>query len=250
MGKKIFEKYYEVTYRDMDPKGHIRISSYMDFMADCGLSQDEEYGFVIADLCKDNYTWMLVDYEINIYRYAGYKEKIKVVTYIEGMNKFYAQRCFEIYDCDENLILKGKTLVILVDAKKRRPISIAEEHYIAYGVKEKNTKIGKNRIKLKSCESIDYLKEFEIKYADLDLNSHVGNANYIQLSLEPIPLDIIKEHMCTSIYIKYNKELKYNEKVKVEIQIKENKDEIIGNHEIINEEGDSVALLETRWIKI
>ena len=42
-------------------------------MADCGLSQDETYGFVIADMVKDDYTWMLVDYEINIYEYVRYK---------------------------------------------------------------------------------------------------------------------------------------------------------------------------------
>ena len=42
----------------------------------------------------------------------------------------------------DKLILEGRTLVILVDSKKRRPISIPDKHYDAYGVKEKNSCIG------------------------------------------------------------------------------------------------------------
>jgi len=40
--EKIFTKEYEVTYRDTDARGECFLTSYMNFMADCGLSQDEK----------------------------------------------------------------------------------------------------------------------------------------------------------------------------------------------------------------
>lgn len=247
--KNIFTKEYEVTYRDTDARGECFLTSYMHFMADCGLSQDESYGFVIADMVKENHTWMLVDYEITINKYVKYKEKLKAITYIEGMNKFYAVRCFKIYDEEDNLVIEGKTLVILVDSKKRRPISIPDEHYMAYGVTEKTPTIGRNKLKLSKCENVDYKKEFNVRYSDIDLNQHVGNVAYLGWILETIPFDVITNYKIYSVKIKYQKELTYGDKIIIQTQINQNENKICAFHEIINERGEIVSLLETNWEK-
>ena len=248
--ENIFEKEYEVTYRDTDARGECFLTSYMSFMADAGLSQDEALGFNISDMVKENHTWMLVDYEINIYEYAKYKEKLKIMTYIEGMNKFYGLRRFKVYGEKENLILEGKTLVILVDSIKRRPLSVSEEHYKVYGVKEKDHNIGRNKLKLSRCERVDFQKEFSIRYSDIDLNLHVGNIVYLGWILETMPFDIMKDYRINSVKIKYQKEITYGNKVIVRTQANNIEDTINGKHEIINENDEVVALLETNWIKI
>lgn len=248
--EKIFEKEYEVTYRDTDARGECFLTSYMNFMADCGLSQDEELGFVISDMVKENHTWMLVDYEITIHKYVKYKEKLNAKTYIEGMNKFYAVRHFKIYDKEDILILEGRTLVILVDSKKRRPLSIPNEHYTAYGVNEKTATIGRNKLKLSKCKNVDYEKEFNVRYSDIDLNLHVGNVAYLGWILETIPFEIMSKYKIYSVKIKYQKELTYRDKVSIKTEIKSNDDKISAYHEIINENEDVVALLETHWNKI
>lgn len=248
--ERVFTKEYEVTYRDTDARGECFLTSYMNFMADCGLSQDERYGFVIADMVKENHTWMLVDYEITIYKYAKYKEKLRAITYIEGMNKFYAVRHFKIYNEKDDLILEGKTLVILVDSKKRRPLSIPDEHYKAYGVDEKTPTIGRNKLKLSKCKNVDYKKEFNVRYSDIDLNLHVGNVTYLGWILETIPFEIMTDYKIYSVKIKYQKELTYGDKVSVKTEIEYNDNNISAYHEIINESEDVVALLETRWNEI
>lgn len=247
---KIFTKEYEVTYRDTDARGECFLTSYMNFMADCGLSQDEEHGLVISEMVKENYTWMLVDYSITIYKYAKYKQRLRVTTYIEGINKFYAVRHFEIYDEDNNLILEGKNLVILVDAQNRKPFLIPDEHYMAYGIREINPIIGRNKLKLLRCQNIDYKKEFNVRYSDIDLNLHVGNITYLGWILETIPFDIMANYKVYSVKIKYQKELTYKDKISVQTEIKYNDDEISAYHEIINEKEKVVALLETYWNKI
>ena len=248
--ERVFTKEYEVTYRDTDARGECFLTSYMNFMADCGLSQDERYGFVIADMVKENHTWMLVDYEITIYKYAKYKEKLRAITYIEGMNKFYAVRHFKIYNEKDDLILEGKTLVILVDSKKRRPLSIPDEHYNAYGVDEKTPTIGRNKLKLSKCKNVDYKKEFNVRYSDIDLNLHVGNVTYLGWILETIPFEIMTDYKIYSVKIKYQKELTYGDKVSVKTEIEYNDNNISAYHEIINESEEVVALLETRWNEI
>ncbi len=248
--EKVFTKEYEVTYRDTDARGECFLTSYMNFMADCGLSQDEKHGFVIADMVKENHTWMLVDYEITIYKYVKYKEKLRAITYIEGMNKFYAVRHFKIYNDKDDLILEGQTLVILVDSKKRRPLSIPDEHYKAYGVEDKTPTIGRNKLKLSKCKNVDYKKEFNVRYSDIDLNLHVGNVTYLGWILETIPFEIMTDYKIYSVKIKYQKELTYGDKVSVKTEMEYNDNNISAYHEIINESEDVVALLETRWNEI
>lgn len=248
--ESVFAKGYEVTYRDTDARGECFLTSYMNFMADCGLSQDEERGFVIADMVKENHTWMLLDYEITIYKYVKYKEKLRATTYVEGMNKFYAVRHFKIYDGEDNIILEGRTLVVLVDAQKRRPISIPNEHYVAYGVNENTPTIGRNKLKLLGCKNIDYKKEFNVRYSDIDLNLHVGNVTYLEWILETIPFEIMAKYKIYSVKIKYKKELTYGDSVSVRTEIKNDDDKVSAYHEIVNENEEVVALLETYWNRV
>ena len=190
---------------------------------------------------------MLADYQIEIKSYAKYKDTVKVVTYIGGMNKFYGLRCFEIYNEKEELLLKGTTLVILVDTKRRRPKPIPKELYEVYGIYENNSEIGKNKLKLKAFEEADIESNIEIKYADLDFNYHVGNVKYVEFALDTIPLDTMKKYKLEKVYIRYNKEIGLNDKIKVLTKMESSDNKIVGYHEIINNEEKSIALLETHW---
>ncbi|MPM77873.1 hypothetical protein SDC9_124881 [bioreactor metagenome] len=65
-----------------------------------------------------------------------------------------------------------------------------------------------------------------------------------------MPFDVMTNYKIYSVKIKYQKELTYGDKVRVQTEIKHNNDKVIANHEIINESEEVVALLETHWYKI
>lgn len=88
-------------------------------MADCGLSQEEKLGFSLPEMVKNNHTWMLYDYDVIVYKYVKYKEKVRVITYAKSLNKFYALRVFEMYNEDNELISEGITLALLIDTIKK-----------------------------------------------------------------------------------------------------------------------------------
>ena len=89
-----------------------------------------------------------------------------------------------------------------------------------------------------------------IRISDIDLNLHVGNIVYLGWILETMPFDIMKDYRINSVKIKYQKEITYGNKVIVRTQANNMEDTINGKHEIINENDEVVALLETNWIKI
>ena len=129
-------------------------------------------------------------------------------------------------------------------------MSIPDEHYKAYGVEEKTPTIGRNKLKLSKCKNVDYKKEFNVRYSDIDLNLHVGNVTYLGWILETIPFEIMTDYKIYSVKIKYQKELTYGDKVSVKTEMEYNDNNISAYHEIINESEEVVALLETHWNEI
>ncbi|WP_195251480.1 acyl-[acyl-carrier-protein] thioesterase [Romboutsia sp. 1001713B170207_170306_H8] len=247
-----FEKNYEVTYRDTDARGECFFTSYMNFMADCGLSQEEKLGFSLPEMVKNNHTWMLYDYDVIVYKYVKYKEKVRVITYAKSLNKFYALRVFEMYNEDNELISEGSTLALLIDTIKKRPCRIPNEYYKAYGVEKENCGQGKRDLEVKNIQRLDYEKKVEVRYTDIDMNWHVGNVKYIEWVLETIPLYIIKNYRTHQIKIKYKKEVVYGTNVSIQTQINcinEESNEISTIHKLVNDQYEELALIETYWNK-
>lgn len=245
-----FEKTYEVTYRDTDARGECFFTSYMNFMADCGLSHEESLGFSLPKMVENNHTWMLFDYDVNVHDNAKYKEKIRVVTYAKSLNKFYALREFKMYNEQEVLICEGSTLAILIDINKRRPCRIHDEYYIAYGVEKINLENSKRELSFNKLERLDYEKNVEVRYTDIDMNWHVGNVKYVKWVLETIPLDIIKNYKTCKVKIKYEKEIIYGTNVKILTQINNYDNKIIAIHKLVNDGQEEVAFIESYWTKV
>lgn len=246
----VFEKSYEVTYRDTNIRQECNLSAYMEFMIDAAFSQEAKLGLSVSELIESNHTWVIFDYKIKINKYANYRDKLRVVTYVKSFRKFYAVRVFEIYDESNMLIVEGETLAFFIDMIKVKPCIIPQYYYEIYGVNEEGNGGNIKKLKLKKPEEIHFEKEFEIRYEDIDINLHVGNVQYVRWIMETIPLDMIKEYIVHDVKIKYEKEIKYGEKIRVQTQMEQIKDKVIAIHQIIDKDGTEIALLESHWIKI
>ena len=73
--------------------------------------------------------------------------------------------------------------------------------------------------KIPAITDVQYKKEFEVRYNDLDVNMHANNGNYIIWALEPLPYEFQANHKLKTIDMAYKKEIKYGEKLISEVQI-------------------------------
>lgn len=113
-----------------------------------------------------------------------------------------------------------------------------------------------------------YLKEFEIRWSDLDANLHLGNSNYIDymshtrmsfLTENNLGLDeMFKNNLGPiTLYerIHYFKEIKPREKIKVSLEISGQSEDgrfLLFEHNFYNSEGKNLAYAEIlfSWIDI
>lgn len=99
-------------------------------------------------------------------------------------------------------------------------------------------------------EEVSNEKQFQIRYSDIDSNGHVNNVKYVEIALEAVPLEIMKDYTLTRTKIIFEKETKYGDVVTILTEVKEEKDnEIKTIHLIKSNDGRELTKLEMDWKK-
>jgi len=119
----ITSKSYNVHYYEVDAKKRALISTIMNYLMDICSVQSDSRGVGVEYLMTNNKGWILTHWNIKINRYPLYDENLKVSTRANSFYKYYAYRTNYIEDSLGNLIVDGRSIWLLVDSAKRRPVN-------------------------------------------------------------------------------------------------------------------------------
>ncbi|MGL4572697.1 MAG: acyl-[acyl-carrier-protein] thioesterase [Clostridium sp.] len=245
---KGYTKQYEVMYRDSDYKLRCKLASMIDLFCDVGTIHAESVGDTIDFQLTHGCTWVFYKYDIKVYKYPKYREKINVTTIPVGFKKFYAFRKYLIKNEEGELLAEGLALFFLINIEKRRPARILKEQYEMYDVDGDMDK-ALDMDKIEKIEKEDYYKDFQIRYSDIDSNTHVNNVKYVEWAIESVPVDIIKDYEMKRIKIVFEKETTYGDMVHVSAEVREEENGLVTLHKITNRDGEELTLLEAHWEK-
>jgi medium-chain acyl-[acyl-carrier-protein] hydrolase len=243
-----YEKEYEIHYYEIDIKRRALITSLVDFLGDIATIHSEELGIGIDYLKEHNLGWVLYKWNIDMYTYPTYGEKITLRTWPYSMRKFYAYRQFEILNSRGEIIGKADSIWFLINTERRRPIRISEDICKAYGLPYNDDRSIEIE-DIEKPENIQSEKVFHVRYSDIDTNKHVNNAKYIAWAIETVPMDIVLNYTLKNIKVIYEKETTYGETIKVFTEVVYKEEEAICTHKIEDEQGKELTLLKTSWLK-
>ncbi|MDQ0151130.1 acyl-[acyl-carrier-protein] thioesterase [Eubacterium multiforme] len=245
---KEYTKPYEVMYRDSDYKLRCKLESIVDFFCDIGNIHAEKMGDSIDFQIAHGCTWVFYKYDIKMYKYPKYRQKVYVTTMPAGFKKFYAYRNYIVKSEEGELLAEATALFFLINIEKRRPARIFKEYYDMYDQEDDLDKaIDMEKIEKPTRE--DYYKEFQIRYSDIDSNTHVNNAKYIEWAVESVPLEVVKDYQVSRMKVVFEKETTYGNKIHVSAEVKKEGDKLITLHRITNKDGEELTLLEAHWTK-
>ena len=77
--------------------------------------------------------------------------------------------------------------------------------------------------KIKEPEEYQYETEYSVRRADIDVNNHMHNLNYIELANEALPDDVYRGALFNDIRITYKKEIKLGDIVKCKYAFRDDK---------------------------
>lgn len=238
----IFEKSYNVKISETKKNCEMTNKAILGVLEDVACNHSDTVGYGVYDIPKTGLTWLLLEWKLKVIKRPKYGEKIIAKTWCTGSLKCYALRDFEACDEQGNIIAIAASKWVLISTEKEKIVRVEDDILEKY-----QPEIGKyvfeNDNFSKIFEPGDYLFEtkYTVKRADIDVNNHMHNLNYLDLANEALPEDIYIGKDLDDIRISYKKEIKLGETVKCKYAFKEGKHIIV-----IKSEDDTVlhAIIE------
>jgi medium-chain acyl-[acyl-carrier-protein] hydrolase len=240
----VTKEVYRVRYYELDCQWKASISSLMDYFNDVVTLQTVEMGHGVDVMSKGEYAWLLLRWDVKVNRYPDYLENVVVQTIPYSMDRFYAYRRFEIFDCSGNVIVDANSQWILIDQRKRRPIRIGDQFYELYGIDSdfheplSFPKVNENE---SSSEEITFI----VRNSDLDTNGHSNNVAYVRWIMETVPSEFVKRFL-KRLTIEYKRESRKGDVISVESVFENGAEFAEGKHKITSS-GRVLSLARTEW---
>ncbi|MBE7705159.1 MAG: hypothetical protein E7Z90_05025 [Cyanobacteria bacterium SIG29] len=234
-----------LKYSELDHNLALKPYSLLNFLQDIASENAEKFGFGYSFVSSRNYAWFLIKYTMHFENYPTNIQNLILKTQPRGYNKLFAYRDFELYDND---ILLGRISSVwtMVDLETRNPVLISnvisDNCYMQPFTKREDDL---TFARLKSIQDFQFTKDFEVRYNDIDVNGHANNGNYIIWAFEPLSLDFKTTHKIKTLDMMFKKEIKYGEKIVVEVSFLDDKTTA---HTIKNMCGDEICLVQCTWI--
>lgn len=204
-----YKKKYVVPYYESDANGNMKLPSILNVALQLSGEQSFSLG-VSDDWLKDtyNYTWIVVEYEMDIVRLPRFTETITMETFARSYNKFFCYRDFVFYAENGEKLLTISTTFVLLDIATRKVVRVVDEIVAPYQV-DKVSKIirGHHFHDLAEADSIEQL--YHVRFNDIDQNGHVNNSKYFDWMVDPLGYDFLSSYVPEKIYLKYVKEVMY-----------------------------------------
>jgi len=211
--KKIYEKEFVLQLKDIDKNNNMRLSSYLNLMQEIGALHSAEFGYSLKDEPVTHKAWIVISWDLDIFRRPAWNEKIKVISWIGKIDKIYHYRDYEMVDSEGNIVAKGIAKWVMVDTVTKRIQKMDENYIKEFPVVERDG-YNNNIDKINSKVDVNNLKtiyEYKVEKRDVDTNNHMNNIIYLDLALEGLGDEIIDN--VSKIQIHYKTECKYNEEI-------------------------------------
>lgn len=246
MVEMIKEKEYFIHYYDTNQKLKLSVMSMMNYFQDIAFLQSDDREVGLDYYAENNVGWVLHQFEIRIKEYPVFKDKIILRTRPTSFLRFYAHREFEIFNERDDVIISADSIWIFVDTKTRKPKSVTEDLFKGYCITP-----GKNILtkppEPRKIEKPDYIKEFRIRFSDIDINNHVNNVSYVSWALEALPVELLREKDIELVRILFKKEINYGSIIKSQAQLLTEAGKTISLHSIVDDAGKDCCQIEIHW---
>ena len=205
------KKSYTISSFQIDSNARLRIHSLFNLFQDIADEHAEKIG-VGYSFCRENGVgWVGAAYHLKIQRLPLWNDKIRIETWPSASTAASAIRDFQVFDSDENEIIKATSQWVLIDTTRMRPIPIAK-HLPHYTIIDERV-LASDFAKIPDPEGPFDSIVFPVHTDDIDLNNHVNNALYPTWILDAFDDSFLKKHTPAEIKILFRRSAKRGDKV-------------------------------------
>lgn len=214
---------FNITSGQLDQNDNLKPEAIFDILQEAATIQAEENGLGFYDLIKDNLIWVLIRQKYQIIKRVKELKKVKVKTWPLKPNKIDYMREFEVYDLNDELLIKASSVWTVFNLKTKF-VEIRRQLDFNKGYWDKISLESLKKLNFKLDENFKYVDEFKVYRSYYDRNKHMNNAKYVEIIFNSSSFDLID-----SIQVDFIKQCYLNDVIKVyKYQVDENNEEMIG----------------------
>jgi acyl-ACP thioesterase len=219
--KPLWESSTKIRAFDVDADNRLKVSTVFDYYQDAASLHADNLKVGYDDLIPKGYFWVLSWAKFEFNDYPKFKDEVKIQTWGKKQFKLYSLRDFMLHSSDDQLLCKGTTAWLLLDAKTLRPKILTQLFPDVMMLEEKNALTDLPQ-KFPSIPRTEIVYSKQIKYSDIDLNKHANNAKYVELIQDCYNQEFHSLHRMNSLTISFISETKYGDTVEVSKNIPAN----------------------------
>ncbi len=205
----LYSRRFSVRNYESDSSGRLRPASLLNYFQEAAGDHAEQLGAGVVELIKQNLTWVISRYHIQLFRYPRWKNNLDLTTWPCGHQGLFALREFELKDETGVLLAAATSSWMLIDLKTKRPVSPAER--LGPYPKDRRRAVTSSFEPLPILERPDIERSFPARLSDLDWNRHVNHVVYVGWALETAPPGFLDKYRPAEIEVDFRGEAFYGE---------------------------------------
>ena len=211
-----FEQNFKIGIREIGLKNEITNYGILSFLEDIATNHSDTVGYGVKDIPIRKGAWLLMDWELEVKSRPAFNENLIINTSVVSLEKpsFHCYRNFEVYDQNNNLVATATSKWIFFNFKVNKITKLNYEIMDLFKPEGNVLESEKKLVKLKEPNSYKSVLEYQVKRADIDVNKHVNNLNYLKLAYEALPEDVYFGDELNNLRITYKNQIKLGDRVK------------------------------------
>ncbi len=222
--KALWETSCKIRAFDVDSNNRLKVSTIFDYFQNAASNHADNLKVGYDDLIPKGFLWVLSWAKFEFIKYPKFKDEVKIYTWGKKQYKLYSMRDFILFNNNDQIICKGTTGWLLLDAKTMRP-KILTQLFPDVMLLEEKAAMDDLPQKFPNLPQTEKIFSKEIKYSDIDLNKHANNAKYVELIQDCYDQEFHNSHQMKSLTISFLSEAKYGDTVEVSKNIQTDKEE-------------------------
>lgn len=185
-------------------------------LIDVATAHANALGVGYADLVKDNMGWVLSRISLEMTRMPGINETYSITTWVEGLNRRFSARNFQISDSNGNTIGYARSIWVAIDFTTRRPADIS--HILGRIIPSKRECPIEPLPRLAEITEASRSINHHFNFSDIDFNRHVNTCRYIETIINQWDVDFYDRNRVGRFDIVFLAEVHFADDVEILIE--------------------------------
>lgn len=210
-----FEREYLIGVEDVGKSNKITNLAYLKYLEEIACSHSATCGFGVNDIETKKKAWLLMDWKLKVIERPIYEKKLNIKTWARTIsnNSFFSYRDFEVF-CDNKLVAIATSKWVLYDFELNRITKLTNEIYGQYNPENIHVFEKEDIDRIKEPINTNFEFDYMVRRADIDINRHMHNLNYLKLAYEVLPENIYFGEELNNVRIMYKHQILFGENIR------------------------------------